>query len=201
MLLVFTDVRPLTALVADAAKLDDTRREHDAAAPWRRASAVLATAPPRRPGSQGAPWSTAGVDADEPWGRHLRHLVEAVVVGRPEGLEEVLTEDATGWSPTFAFADRAAAEAAQRERPSSLSVRSFDVGALFWAEPLVFAEWHVEATVSDPMLVADDVLVEAAGRPVSLSGATVGRLRDGRLAVVHSYFDEASLIEQVVLPR
>lgn len=121
------------------------------------------------------------------------------VVGGPGPLGEALTEDARGWSPAFSFAARAEAETALRDQVIPVTVLSFDVDALFWADPFAFVEWRLDATVDDPLLVADDVLIEAQGSPLALSGATVAELRGGRIAVVHTYYDDAALIEQIIL--
>jgi ketosteroid isomerase-like protein len=125
--------------------------------------------------------------------------IRVAVVGGPGPLGDALTEDVRGWSPALSFEGRAEAEAALADQVTSLTVLSFDVDALLWAEPVAVAEWHLDATVDDTMLVADDVLVESRGRPLALAGVTVARFRQGRVAVVRTYYDDASLIEQVIL--
>jgi hypothetical protein len=142
-----------------------------------------------------------GRSLDDSMVRHLLFVIRVAVVGGPDQLGEALTEDVRGWSPALTFETRAEAEGALHDRVTSLTVLSFEVDALFWAEPLAFAEWRLDATVDDPLLVADDVLVEARGRPLSLAGATVAELRRGRVAAVRTYYDEAALIEQVILDR
>ncbi len=165
--------------------------------PWRCGQPAMASGPPvLRPEGPG---DDQGLAADGPRRGELEHAIEVVVVGGPGSLEDVLTDDAVGWSPTLRFSSRAAAEDALRDRVASLAVLRFRVDRLCWAAPFAFAEWHLEAVQTDPLLVGDDVLIEGTGRHVSLAGASVVELRGDRIAGVRTYFDDASLIEQVVL--
>lgn len=190
--------RRLAELAADAVRREDraTRSGHDPP-PWRRDRPDPLTTLRWRPPVASVRGASRPLED-----RHLDELISVIrvaVVGGPDPLGEALTEDARGWSPALAFATRAEAEAAVRDQASPLTVLSFDVEDLYWAEPVVFAEWRLDAVVTEPLLVADDVLVEARGRPVTLAGATVAELRGGRVVVVHTYYDDAALIEQVIL--
>jgi hypothetical protein len=129
----------------------------------------------------------------------LERAIEVACVGEPDRLGEALTADAEGWSPTLAFSTRAEAEEALRDQTSALTVTAFEVDRLCWSDPFVFAEWQLEAMQSEPLLIGDDVLIESHNRPIRLAGATVAELRFERISWVHTYFDDASLIEQVVV--
>lgn len=195
MLLLFNSTR-LTEVAADSVRGRHGSENPPAASPWRQAhppSAASVGALPNCGVRENTP-SAAG-----PIRKHLQSIIEVAVVGEPGPLGDALTEDAAGWSPTFSFASRAEAETALQEQVPALTVLTFELDGLFWAEPVACAEWRLDATVADPLLVADDVLVEAQGRPLSLAGATVVRLRQGRISSVHTYYDEATLIEQVIL--
>ena len=61
-----------------------------------------------------------------------------------------------------------------------------------------FAEWVVEADHTGPFVLSEDAIVEATGRRVSMAGVTVADFRDGKIRSFRSYFDDLSLIEQVV---
>ena len=47
-------------------------------------------------------------------------------------------------------------------------------------------------------MLSDDAVLEATGRRVKLAGATVADFRGGKIRSFRSYFDDASLIEQIV---
>ena len=61
-----------------------------------------------------------------------------------------------------------------------------------------FAEWVIEADHTGPLMLDEDVVVEATGRHVVLAGATMADFRDGKIRSFRTYFDDLSLIEQIV---
>ena len=61
-----------------------------------------------------------------------------------------------------------------------------------------FAEWVIEADHTGPFILDEDVVVEATGRHVQLAGATVADFRDGKIRSFRTYFDDMSLLEQLV---
>ena len=110
----------------------------------------------------------------------------------------LFTEDVVGWSPyahvkgLSEVADLAALREIAFTNPVIL-VRSLDeVGNK------AFAEWVVEADHTGPFVITEDAIIEATGRRVSLAGVTVADFRDGKIRSFRTYFDDLSLIEQVV---
>ena len=61
-----------------------------------------------------------------------------------------------------------------------------------------FAEWLVEADHTGPLVLSDDTALEATGRHVQLPGVTVADFREGKVRSFRTYFDDLSLIEQIV---
>jgi ketosteroid isomerase-like protein len=61
-----------------------------------------------------------------------------------------------------------------------------------------FAEWLVEADHTGPYVLGEDAVVEPTGRHVQLAGVTVADFRGGKIRSFRRYFDDASLIEQLV---
>ena len=61
-----------------------------------------------------------------------------------------------------------------------------------------FAEWVIEADHTGPLVLGEDAVVEATGRHVQLAGVTVADFRDGKIRSFRTYFDDISLIEQLV---
>ncbi len=61
-----------------------------------------------------------------------------------------------------------------------------------------FAEWVVEADHTGPFVLGEGAELEATGRHVQLAGVTVADFRDGKIRSYRTYFDEVSLLEQIV---
>lgn len=61
------------------------------------------------------------------------------------------------------------------------------------------AEWRVAADHTGPLLVADELLIEPTGRRLSLAGASFAEFSDGRISSIRHYFDDAALLEQMLL--
>jgi hypothetical protein len=193
MLTLFNTDRELTRLAADAAHIADITGAEDQ--PWRHGVPVRShdTMPP------------AFQEADASSGakrlgrERLEHMIEAVVIGDPYMLGEVLTPDAIGWSPTLQFTSRAEAASALEECDSRLSIPRFSIDRLWWSSLNAFAEWSAEVVPTGPFLVGDDVLIDSNERRVFLVGASVVYLAGDRIAAIHTYFDDASVIEQLLL--
>ena len=113
-------------------------------------------------------------------------------------LKTLFTGDVTGWSPYVTLSGLAALAdlAALREAAFSNVVITFrgidEVGNR------AFAEWLVEADHTGLLVLSDDTALEATGRHVQLPGVTVADFREGKIRSFRTYFDDLSLIEQIV---
>ncbi len=130
---------------------------------------------------------------------HLENLITTGVVGEPEQLRHALTDDARGWSPALSYSSRSEAVALLRDHISPLLVVEFAVERVWWTAPWICSEWSLVAVHAEPFLVGDDLLIDVREEPVRLAGASMIEVRDGRMATVHTYYDEGSLVEQVIL--
>lgn len=132
----------------------------------------------------------------------VRAVVESALVtvltGQVDGLGDALTDDVEGWSPTVRFGSLREAEELLSDVTASLPISEFDLDGLWWNEPFAFAEWRVKAIMSVPLLIGDDLMVSGSGQPIHIAGATFAEFRNGRIARINTYFDDASLIEQVL---
>ena len=61
-----------------------------------------------------------------------------------------------------------------------------------------FAEWLIEADHTGPLVLGEDAVVDATGRHVLLAGVTVADFRGQKIRSFRTYFDDVSLIEQIV---
>ena len=62
----------------------------------------------------------------------------------------------------------------------------------------VYAEWLIEADHTGPLVLDEDVALEATGRHVQLAGVSVADFREGKIRSYRTYFDDLSMIEQIV---
>lgn len=128
----------------------------------------------------------------------LIKALEAEVGGGSVDLGSLFTDDVVGWSPYAAVSGltELSALAALRETAFSNVVILFrgidEVGNR------AFAEWVIEAEHTGPLVLDEDAVVEATGRQVQLAGATIADFRDGKIRSFRTYFDDLSLIEQIV---
>lgn len=173
--------------------------------------AARAVHPARPIQNRGLPWRTGRAPASLPFpsgegsvdeGPHralLEHLITTALFGDADKLPTVLTDDARVWSPSVCFSSAAEARSLLGDNPSTLAVSQFRFDRLSWAAPCAVAEWRLTAQHVEPLLIGDDVLIEGSDAPVTLVGASIAELRGDRIAGLHTYFDDASLIEQVVM--
>ena len=128
----------------------------------------------------------------------LMRAIEAEAGGEPVDLDTLFTDDVVGWSPymTVKGLPGLADLAALREIAFSNVVVMFR--GLDEVGNKAFAEWLIEADHTGPYALSEDVVVEPTGRHVKLAGVTVADFRAGKIRSFRTYFDDVSLIEQIV---
>ena len=128
----------------------------------------------------------------------LLKALEAEVGGASVDPGTLFTDDVVGWSPiaTVSGLTDLADLAAVRETTFSNVVIMFR--GLDEVGNKAFAEWLVEADHTGPMVLGDGAVLEATGRRVRLAGVTVADFRGEKIRSFRTYFDDVSLIEQMV---
>ena len=128
----------------------------------------------------------------------LSGALEAEIGGGQADLGTLFTDDVVGWSPYVTVSGLAglAALSALREEAFSNVVITFR--GLDEVGNKAFAEWLVEADNTGPLVLGEDSVLEATGRHLQLPGVTVADFRDGKIRSFRTYFDDLSLIEQIV---
>ncbi len=128
----------------------------------------------------------------------LLKALEAEVGGESVDLSTLFTDDVVGWSPYASVSGLTAlAElAALREVAFSNVVIMFR--GLDEVGNKAFAEWLIEADHTGPLVLGEDAVLEPTGRHVQLAGATIADFRDNKIRSYRTYFDDISLIEQIV---
>ena len=124
--------------------------------------------------------------------------IEAEVSGEAADFDAIFTDDVVGWSPYMAVSGLTGLSALAAIHEVAFS----NVAILFRGVDEVgnkaFAEWVIEADHTGPFLLDEDVAVEGTGRRVQLAGVTVADFRDGKIRSFRTYFDDMSLLEQIV---
>jgi ketosteroid isomerase-like protein len=129
----------------------------------------------------------------------LVQALEAAVTGDDRALDQTFTEDVVGWSPNLAVTSRAelAEEFGDRHDALSNIVIAFD--AIYIIGDNAIAEWRISADHTGPIVVEDDLQLEATGRTIVLAGATFAEFRGDQICAFRNYFDDAALLEQLLL--
>jgi hypothetical protein len=129
----------------------------------------------------------------------LALAIEAAVTGDPALMESVFTDDVIAWSPNMSVTSLAELEAEFADRDDALSNVVFAVDSVdVVGGAKAIAEWRLSADHTGPLHIGDEVL-DASGRTIVLAGATFAEFRDGQICAMRTYFDDAALIEQLVL--
>jgi ketosteroid isomerase-like protein len=113
-------------------------------------------------------------------------------------LETLFTDDVVGWSPYATVSGLTAVAAISALREEAFSNVMITLRGLDEVGNKAFAEWLVEADHTGPLVLSEDSVLETTGRHVQLPGVTVADFRDGKIRSFRTYFDDLSLIEQIV---
>jgi hypothetical protein len=128
----------------------------------------------------------------------LLKALEAEVGAGSADLSTLFTDDVVGWSPYASVSGLEALLALSVLHELAFSNVVIILRGLDEVGNKAFAEWVIEADHTGPLMLDEDVVVEATGRHVVLAGATMADFRDGKIRSFRTYFDDLSLIEQIV---
>jgi ketosteroid isomerase-like protein len=128
----------------------------------------------------------------------LLRALEAEVGIAPADPGSLFTEDVVGWSPYASVSGLTAVSELAALRDMAFSDVSISLRGLDEVGNKAFAEWVIEADHTGPFVLTEDAVVEATGRRVQLAGVTVADFREGRIRSFRTYFDDLSLIEQII---
>jgi hypothetical protein len=129
----------------------------------------------------------------------LLRALEAEIGGDESvGLEDLYTDDVVGWSPYASVSGLAELTVLAGLREIAFSNVVILYRSLDEVGNRAYAEWLIEADHTGPLILGAGAEVEASGRHVKLPGVTVADFRDGKIKSYRTYFDDISLIEQMV---
>ena len=128
----------------------------------------------------------------------LLKALEAEVGGESVDLGTLFTDDVVGWSPYASVSGLTALVELIALREIAFSNVVLVLRGLDEVGNKAFAEWLIEADHTGPLVLSEDAVLEATGRRVQLPGVTVADFREGKIRSFRTYFDDISLIEQLV---
>ena len=128
----------------------------------------------------------------------LADAIRAEAGAAPADPETLFTDDVIGWSPYVTVSGLAAVAGLATLREEAFSNVEITFRGLDEVGNKAFAEWLVEADHTGPLVLGEDSVLEARGRHVQLPGVTVADFREGKIRSFRTYFDDISLIEQIV---
>jgi len=128
----------------------------------------------------------------------LLKALEAEVGGAAVDPGTLFTDDVVGWSPiaTVSGLTDLADLAAVRDNAFSNVVILFR--GLDEVGNKALAEWIIEADHTGPLVVGEGAVLDPTGRRFRLAGVTVADFRGTKIRSYRTYFDDMSLIEQLV---
>jgi ketosteroid isomerase-like protein len=124
--------------------------------------------------------------------------LEAEVGDTSVDLARLFTDDVVGWSPYASISGLTALAELSALREIAFSHVEILLRGVDEVGNRVYAEWLIEADHTGPLVLDEDVVVEATGRHVQLAGVSVADFREGKIRSFRTYFDDLSMIEQIV---
>jgi ketosteroid isomerase-like protein len=128
----------------------------------------------------------------------LLKALEAEVGGASVDLGNLFTDDVVGWSPYASVSGLPALAALAALRDIAFSDVVILLRGLDEVGNKAYAEWVIEADHTGPLILDEGAELEPTGRRVQLAGVTVADFREGKIRSYRTYFDDISLIEQIV---
>jgi ketosteroid isomerase-like protein len=128
----------------------------------------------------------------------LLKALEAEVGGASIDLGTLFTDDVVGWSPYASVSGLPALAALAALREIAFSNVVILLRGLDEVGNKAYAEWVIEADHTGPLVLDEGAELEPTGRRVQLAGVTVADFREGKIRSYRTYFDDISLIEQIV---
>ena len=139
--------------------------------------------------------------AEHPRGAVLRRAIETFISPDDDAiakLGEMYTDDVTVWAPNMLAIglDDLAENLAYRESAFSDVDLQVDTLNIFGKRGL--AEFRVAVTFSGPFVIDEEVAIEPNGQRLLLGAAVVADFEGDKIKAVRAYFDDASLLEQML---
>ena len=128
----------------------------------------------------------------------LLKALEVEIGAASADLGTLFTDDVVGWSPYADVSGLGSLVELTAIQVTAFSNVAILLRSLDEVGNKAYAEWLIEADHTGPLTLGEDAVAEPTGRRVRLAGVTVADFRDGKIRSFRTYFDDLSLIEQVI---
>ncbi len=139
--------------------------------------------------------------AEHPRGAILRRAIETFISPDNEGiarLSEMFTEDVTVWTPNMLAVGIADLSENLSFREAAFSKVDLQIDTLDIFGSRGLAEFRVAADFTGPFVIEEATVIEPNGRRLLLGAAAVADFSGNKIKAVRAYFDDASLLEQML---
>ena len=134
-------------------------------------------------------------------GATLRRAIETCIQpddGAITKLGELFHDDVTVWSPNLLAIGLADLAENLAFRELAFSDVDVQIDALHVFAGKGFAEFRVTATFSGPFVIGKEVAIEPNGQKILLGAAAIADFEAGKIKALRAYFDDATLLEQML---
>ena len=139
--------------------------------------------------------------AENTRGDALRRAIETCVRPSDEAianLGELFTDDVSVWSPNIMATGLGDLAENLGFREAAFSDVTVEIDSLDVFADRALAEFHVAATFTGPFVVDEAVAIEPNGHQLVLGAAVVADFDGGKIKAMRAYFDDATLLEQML---
>jgi hypothetical protein len=113
-------------------------------------------------------------------------------------LDDLFTDGTVVWSPNMLTVGRSELAKALTVRESSFSDVDIQIDSLDIFGSRGLAEFRVVANFTGPFALDDETIIEPNGQQLLLGAAVVADFDGNKIAALRGYFDDASLLEQML---
>ena len=138
---------------------------------------------------------------EHPRAATLRRAIETFISPSDESianLDQLVTDDVTVWTPNMLAVGLSSLQENLAFRESAFSDVDiqFDTLDVFGSRGL--AEFRVGGTFSGPFVITEAVVIEPNRHKLLLGAAAVADFEQTKIRAVRAYFDDSSLLEQML---
>jgi hypothetical protein len=128
----------------------------------------------------------------------LRSALEACLTGDVDALPNFFTDDVSGWGPNMLVSSLDELKETIADREEALSDVALEIGSLDVFGNKGFVEYRLDAVFSGPFKLDEDTVVDPTGGKIALGAALVAEFSGDKISAFRNYFDETTLLEQMV---
>jgi ketosteroid isomerase-like protein len=133
----------------------------------------------------------------------LRGVLAAAVTGDATGVGNYVTKDVIAWSPNMFVTSMKELVDEIQDRDGALSNIEIVIDAVDVVQDKAIAEWSVAADHTGTMTIdaegEENVVIAPTNQRVFLAGASFAEFEGDRICALRTYFDDAALLEQLLL--